>query len=70
MLNEKKFKDFAQKLITEYYDLLYGYPNENNDKYDLCILNDSIELSMNKLKDYLEIVSLKYSTEKTVEVRW
>lgn len=54
LLSGKEYEHFAKKLIVEYYDLLYGYPNENSDQYALSILNTSIEDSLAKLKGYLD----------------
>lgn len=53
-LELKEYSDFARKLIIEYYDNLYGYPNEENDNYDYCILNNSDENSLLKMKSYLD----------------
>lgn len=54
LLEAKEFDLFAKKLIVEYYDNLYGYPNMDSENYDFGILNNSIEISVAKLKDYLD----------------
>lgn len=59
LLEIKKYEEFAKKLIIEYYDLLYGYPNEDNDNYDYCILNSSIADGLEKLKGFLDRFSLR-----------
>ncbi len=53
MLQNKAYKDFATKIIIEYYDKLYGYPNEYNSDYELCIDNRRIEEGIMQFKYFL-----------------
>lgn len=53
MLENKAYKDFATKIIIEYYDKLYGYPNEDNSDYELCIDNRHMEEGLKQLKNFL-----------------
>lgn len=54
LLDRKEYEEFAIKLIVEYYDLLYGYPNEDDDNYDFCVLNSSVHKSLGRFKEYLD----------------
>jgi len=53
LLDQNGYEDFAKKLIFEYYDLLYGYPNNENDQYAYCISNEDIEDATKELSGYL-----------------
>lgn len=55
MLDCGEYEEFARKLIVEYYDLLYGYPNEESDNFDFCIFNNSLEHTVQKFKEYLDL---------------
>jgi tRNA 2-selenouridine synthase len=57
-LEAQKYEEFAKKLIIEYYDPLYGYPNEETASYDLCIFNNSLAKSLEKIRSYLESLNL------------
>lgn len=52
LLEERKFAEFAERLVTEYYDKLYGYPNCPSEEFDYCFLNSPEEIE--KLKSYLD----------------
>jgi len=53
MLEKQEYEDFARMIIVEYYDPLYGYPNQDSGDFDLCICNNSTETSVKKLQEYL-----------------
>ncbi|HHV65101.1 MAG TPA: tRNA 2-selenouridine(34) synthase MnmH [Peptococcaceae bacterium] len=67
LLQEQNFTEFAKRLILEYYDPLYGYPNEDSGEYDLCIFNASPEESLKKLRTYLD--HIKPNSENHAEIR-
>lgn len=52
-LDREEYEKFAIKLIKEYYDPLYGYPNQESADFDYCVLNDSIDNGIEKIKSYL-----------------
>ncbi|RNC28980.1 MAG: tRNA 2-selenouridine synthase [Candidatus Dichloromethanomonas elyunquensis] len=54
MLDKNDYEGFAGKLILEYYDPLYGYPNEDNDSFDFCISNHSFEDALSNLRGFLD----------------
>jgi len=53
LLEIKDYRGFAGKLIVEYYDSLYGYPNDKTNNYDLCLSNRSVLDCMGELKYFL-----------------
>lgn len=53
-LNEKKFQEFAKCLILEYYDHLYGYPNEDTENKYICISNEMTNDCFEELKKFLD----------------
>ncbi|NLI93715.1 MAG: tRNA 2-selenouridine(34) synthase MnmH [Peptococcaceae bacterium] len=54
MLEKKDYAGFSRKIILEYYDPLYGYPNENSDSYDLCVLHNPSQDALQKIKNFLD----------------
>jgi len=52
-LQKQAYEDFARYLIMEYYDQLYGYPNQQSEGYDLCVSQESMLLSLKILKQFL-----------------
>jgi len=54
LLEEKKYESFAEHLILQYYDNLYGYPNCESDQFSCCISNEEQENGFNKLKKFLD----------------
>lgn len=52
LLRENKYEELTERLILEYYDVLYGYPNEDSTNYSYCI-SDSGEDSIESFKTYL-----------------
>ena len=53
-LEEEDFQKFAAMLMNEYYDKLYGYPNEENDCCQFCINNGAPEKGIKELKEFLD----------------
>ncbi len=53
LLDAKQYELFAERLILEYYDPLYGYPNEASCDYEHCVENSSIEKSLQSLTTFL-----------------
>jgi tRNA 2-selenouridine synthase len=58
LLGERKYEDFVQRLIVEYYDKLYGYPNKSSSNYEFCIQNNCLGKSLESLKSYLDRFTL------------
>jgi tRNA 2-selenouridine synthase len=53
LLKEKKYEKFAEHLILQYYDNLYGYPNKESDRFSCCISNADKESGFNELTNFL-----------------
>jgi len=66
MLEKQEYHEFAVRLMSTYYDKLYGYPNEEQD-YEFCINNKNLEQSISKLKDFLD---KNFGLPKSVKDRW
>ncbi len=54
LLEVKDYHGFATKLIVEYYDCLYGYPNQKREEYNLCIYNNLMEESVKEISAFLD----------------
>jgi len=68
LLKRQDYLQFARELIKEYYDKLYGYPNEPSDAYDLCISSSSEEKAVVELKSYLNSTFLNLTGDLNVRV--
>ncbi|MHB8127007.1 MAG: tRNA 2-selenouridine(34) synthase MnmH [Desulfitobacteriaceae bacterium] len=47
------FQDFTKRLLLEYYDLLYAYPNQATSEYQLCLNHENQDLILKQMTDYL-----------------
>lgn len=53
LLEEKRLEEFTENLL-EYYDALYGYPNEPSPEYDFVVSQINLERAIHELKDILD----------------
>lgn len=53
LLRDNNYDKLTERLILEYYDVLYGYPNEDSTDFSYCISN-SDEEGFKRLKTYLD----------------
>jgi tRNA 2-selenouridine synthase len=53
LIQQKNFREFTEKLLLEYYDLYYSYPNEASDNYQLCLNHEDKELILKQMKRFL-----------------
>lgn len=54
LLNQKELGEFTRRLLVEYYDKLYGYPNEPSLSYEFCLNYEEAELGLRELERFLE----------------
>ncbi len=54
LLRDSNYEELTERLILEYYDVLYGYPNEDSTDYSYCISNSGEEDGFEKFKTYLD----------------
>lgn len=54
LLQSKDYVGLAEYLIIEYYDKLYGYPNEESSDFSYCITSEAGEAGLKDFKDYLD----------------
>lgn len=53
LLNKKELSVFTEKMLTEYYDVLYAYPNEPCEEYSLSVSNEKPEQAIIELTQFL-----------------
>lgn len=54
LLAENRLAGFTERLLVEYYDLLYQYPNEPDAAYDDCFNHEQPEDAVRELERYLD----------------
>jgi tRNA 2-selenouridine synthase len=53
LLDENRFEEFTEKLL-DYYDALYGYPNESSPDYEFEVNQINPERAIRELEDFLD----------------
>jgi len=54
LLKEGQWAQFTEKMLIEYYDLLYGYPNEPDGTHVLSLNHQDPKLALRELESYLD----------------
>lgn len=54
LLENRCFADFTERLLCEYYDPLYRYPNLPSAEYDLCLSHENPQETLRGLENYLD----------------
>ena len=58
LIEHKNFEDFTERLLLEYYDLLYAYPNQATPEYPLCLNHEDQGLILKQMADYLAVYEI------------
>ncbi|HWQ89623.1 MAG TPA: tRNA 2-selenouridine(34) synthase MnmH [Desulfitobacteriaceae bacterium] len=53
MLELNELQEFTKRLLLEYYDLYYAYPNQVSPEYQLCLNHENKALSTEQMLDFL-----------------
>lgn len=53
LIRQENFQEFTEKLLLEYYDLYYAYPNETSNDYQLCLNHEDKDLILKQMKEFL-----------------
>ncbi len=53
LIELENFQDFTERLLLEYYDVLYSYPNQATPEYQLCLNHENQDLILKQMADYL-----------------
>ncbi|HWQ73607.1 MAG TPA: tRNA 2-selenouridine(34) synthase MnmH [Desulfitobacteriaceae bacterium] len=55
LIRQENYPEFTEKLLLEYYDIYYAYPNEASDKYRLCLNQEDKEVlkQLKQMKEFL-----------------
>jgi tRNA 2-selenouridine synthase len=53
LIRQENFQEFTEKLLLEYYDLYYAYPNETSNNYQLCLNHEDKDLILKQMKEFL-----------------
>ena len=53
LIDHERFQDFTERLLIEYYDPLYAYPNQPTNEYRLCLNHENQELALIDMENYL-----------------
>lgn len=50
----EQYPDCAKKLLIHYYDPLYGYPDQPDSQYDLCLESSDYEAGIERIIEFLD----------------
>ncbi len=53
LIELENYTDFTERLLLEYYDRLYAYPNQATPEYVLCLNHENQVLILKQMADYL-----------------
>lgn len=53
MLDEHKFNEVFSFLLTNYYDPLYKYPEQQDDRFNLSVSTDDVNVAVEKILAYI-----------------
>ncbi|HHX51780.1 MAG TPA: tRNA 2-selenouridine(34) synthase MnmH [Clostridia bacterium] len=53
LLNDGQLEEVAEKLLREYYDVLYQHPEGPEAGYDLCVNSEDVEAAVRQIEAYL-----------------
>jgi tRNA 2-selenouridine synthase len=53
LIRQENFREFTEKLLLEYYDLYYAYPNEASNDYQLCLNHEDKDQVLKQMKEFL-----------------
>ncbi|UWG98640.1 tRNA 2-selenouridine(34) synthase MnmH [Dehalobacter sp. DCM] len=54
LLSKKAYTEFAQYLIADYYDHLYGYPNEKSEAFSLSVSHEAPQVALREVEQFLD----------------